>query len=113
MKVLSLKIHGKTYTTSRITAYLSRKAMEIHTKSIELAKAGTALKESGDTDLDAIQELMEKMAELNDQKSWFICQVYGEKFGIEDLEKDLTNEEIESEIQRITNAINGVIEKNA
>jgi hypothetical protein len=112
MKVLSLKIGDKTYTTSRITAYLSRKAMAINTASLTLAKEGVALRDSEEKDLDATSALMGKLTELSDMKSWFVCQVYGERFSLEELEMSLTTEEIEEEVRRITTAIFGVIEKN-
>jgi hypothetical protein len=88
--------------------------MEISQETVELAKLGTAIKaQEGEVDLNAVSELMERLTELNTRKSWFITQVYGEKFTIEELEQNLTNEEIEAEIERITGAIFGVIEKNA
>ena len=114
MKILTLKIGEKTYTTGRVTAFLSRKAMEISRETIELAKLGTAMKEQeGSTDLNAVSELMEKLSDLKSQKAWFISQVYGEKFTVEDLEQNLTDEEIDAEVMKITNAIFGVIEKNS
>ena len=112
MQVLSLKVNDKTYTTSRVTAYLARKAMEIDTAALKMAKAGEEIQKTASPDLAEVQALMEQMTQINDSKSWFICQIYGEKFGIEELEKEFTNEEIDAEINRITRAIYGVIEKN-
>lgn len=114
MKVLTLQVGDKTYSTSRITAYYARRAMEINKKAIELAKRGSEIKnmQTEDVDTSVAAELMDAMTDLNDTKAWFVCQIYGAKFEVEDLEKNLTNEEIDAEFSRITNAIYGVIEKN-
>jgi hypothetical protein len=113
MKVLSLKIGEITYTTSRVTAYLARKAMEINKDSISLAKKGIEIKKQENVDLDEVESLMDQMEELYNLKSCFICQVYSEKFSDEELEKALTREQIEAEVKRIINAVFGVVEKNA
>lgn len=112
MKVMILKVGDKKYTTSRVTAYISRQAMKISKESIELAKAAKGIS-TEETDLDAIQDLLEKLAELKTQKAWLVCQVYGDKFGVEDLEKEYTDDEIATEVQRITNGIYGIVSKNA
>jgi hypothetical protein len=114
MKVLTLQLGDKTYSTSRITAYFARRAMEINKQALELAKRGNEIKDSQTetVDIAVAAELMDAMTELNESKAWFICQVYGERFGIEDLETRFTTEEIDAEFTRITNAIYGVIEKN-
>jgi len=111
MKVLSLKIGEKTYTTGRATAYLARKALEINKKTIEMAKKASEIKEGG-VDLDAVDGLMTQMSEINDLKSWLICVVYGDKFTVEQLENSLTAEELTAEVQRVTQAIMGIIPKN-
>ncbi|MEA4919384.1 MAG: hypothetical protein VB078_00450 [Clostridiaceae bacterium] len=112
MQVLSLKVGEKTYTTGRASAFLARKALEINKKTIEMAKKATVVKESG-ADLEAVGELMTQMSELNDLKSWLVCAVYGEKFSVEELESALTSEELTEEVKRVTNAIMGIIPKNA
>ena len=111
MQVLSLKVGDTTCTTGRASAYLARKALEINRKTIEMAKKAEAIRESG-ADLEAVDGLMTQMAELNDLKSWLVCQVYGEKFTVEQLENSLTAEELTAEVQRVTNAIMGIIPKN-
>lgn len=111
MQILSLKVGDTTYTTGRATAYLARKALEINRKTIEMAKKATEIK-GGGADLDAVDSLMAQMEELSNLKSWIVCQIYGEKFTVEQLENSLTAEELTAEVQRVTQAIMGIIPKN-
>lgn len=113
MKVLNLKIDGKTYTTGKITTYLSREALKIQKDSIVLAKKGKELEQSGNLDdLEAAEELLDTMDELYKKKSWLICEVYKNEFTIEQLEKELSDEEIGKEVEKILYGITGVIQKN-
>lgn len=114
MKVLTLKIGGKTYTTGKITAFLSKEAMKINKETISLAKKGQEIQNSGELDYDigVIDDLMNSMLELSERKAWLICELHGNKFSVDDLEKELSTEEIDAEINRIVAGISGVISKN-
>ncbi len=112
MQVLILKLGKKSYTTGRATAFLARKSLEITQKSVEMAKKAKEIGEQ-DNDLDAIGDLIQQSIDINDTKSWLICAIYGDKFTIEELEMSLTREEIDAEVNRISQAIMGVIPKNA
>jgi hypothetical protein len=112
MKVLILKLNDKTYTTGKITTYLSKEALKIQKESLELAKLGKQIQIAGEPDIDTVNELMTKMLELKDRKSWLICEVYGRQFSADNLEKSFSDEEIDAEINRIISGITGVIRKN-
>jgi hypothetical protein len=113
MKVLILKIDEKTYTTGKITAYLSREALKIQKETIALAKKGKEVEQSENlNDIEAAEELLDKMEELYQRKSWLICEVYKNQFTTEQLEKEFSNDELGEEIEKILYGITGIVQKN-
>lgn len=113
MKVLILELNGKRYTTGKITAYLSRQALKIQKESLELSEKAQKLKDnSQNAEMKEIGELLSSMEELRTSKANLICEVYQNKFDIDDLEKELSDQEIDAEINKILNGITGVISKN-
>jgi len=113
MKILSLKINNKTYMTGKITAFMSKEALKIQKELLVLAKKGQSLIDAGkDKEVERADELLTLMFELRERKTWVICEVYQNKFTVEELEKSLDDEEIDQEIQRILYGIAGVISKN-
>jgi hypothetical protein len=101
----------KTYTTGKITAFMSKEAVKIQKEAIALAKKGNELQENSEN-LDLVDELLDSLQELKDKKAWLICEVYGNRFSIDDIEKSLSDAEIDYEINRIIYGIAGVISKN-
>lgn len=114
MQILTIKLNGKTYQAGKITVFISKEALKIQKEALELAKKGNEIqKNTGDIEqIDKVQELLNGLSELRDRKSWLICEVYQNKFTVDELEKELTNEEIEIEINKIINGTNGIILKN-
>lgn len=111
MKVLTLKLNGKTYTTGKITAFLSKEALKIQKDALTLAKRGQEVQ--GDTEnLEAVDNILSSLLEVRERKTWLICEVYGNKFSADDIEKNLDDDEIEAEINRIISGIYGVVTKN-
>ncbi len=111
MKVLTLKLGDKKYTTGRITAYLSREALKVQSDAVKIAKRGQEMLK-GTTDVEAAGELLDDVLGLRDKKAWLLCTVYGDAFTVEEIEKELTDEEIAAEINRIISGIAGVVTKN-
>ena len=111
MKVLKLKIGSKTHTTGRITAYLSREALKVQSDAVKIAKRGQEMLKST-ADVEAAGELLEDVLALRDKKAWLLCTVYGDAFTVDEIEKALTDEEIDAEINRIISGIAGVVAKN-
>ncbi len=111
MKVLTLKLGDKKYTTGRITAYLSREALKVQSDAVKIAKRGQEMLK-GTTDVEAAGELLDDVLTLRDKKAWLLCTVYGDAFTAEELESALTDEEIDAEINRIISGIAGVVAKN-
>jgi Co/Zn/Cd efflux system component len=111
MKILMLKIDGKTYTTGKITAFMSKEALKIQKDALALAKTGKSLQDNTD-DLELVNELLDKLVELKDRKVWVICEVYGNQFTADAVEKNLDDDEIDAEINKIIYGIAGIVTKN-
>ena len=109
MKTLTLKLGTKLYTTSRITAWQSREAMAVNKDLITVARKG---KELDKDDMAGIEQMMQEMENVGIRKANLICDVFGGKFTVDELEKNLTNEEIEKCLMDIVQGISGVVEKN-
>ena len=113
MKVLLLKLNDRTYTTGKITAFISKEALKIQKEAITIAKKGKVLQEPGAAEnLDAVEEVLDSLAELKERKAWILCEIYGNKFTVDDLEKELSDEEIEIEVNKIIMGVSGVVTKN-
>lgn len=111
MKVLTLRIGDKTYTTGKITAFLSKEALKIQKDAIALGKKGQDLQANSE-DLDMADNLLTDMFELKERKAWLICEVYGNKFSTDILQNTFDDEEIDVEINKIIFGVAGVISKN-
>ena len=110
MKVLILTLGEKKYTTGKITAYLTRKSFAINKMALQIAKMSETLGDEPNT--DEVFKMLEEIEQLKLEKANLICEVYGNKFSVDDLEKELSDEEIDEEISRISYGISGEIEKN-
>jgi hypothetical protein len=111
MKVLTITLGGQSYSTGKITAYLSREALKVQSEAVKVAKRGLELQKDV-TDVDAAGQLLEDILALRDKKSWLLCQVYGDQFTLEELESQFDDEEIDAEVNRIISGISGVVTKN-
>ncbi len=113
MKLLTLKFGGKTYTTGKITTFLSKESLKVQKESLALAKKGQAMQgEQSETDLDAVEELLDTLLELKERKVWLICEIYGNKFTSDEVEKHLSDEEVDAQIQSVAMGIAEVVRKN-
>ncbi|WP_313292573.1 phage tail assembly chaperone G [Faecalispora jeddahensis] len=109
MKTLTLQIGDKLYTTGRITAWQSREAFAINKAAIDAVKVAENMDEN---DIDQVSRIYQVADDLAIRKLNLICEVYSRKFTADELEKALTNEEIEEQMQKIMKGITGVVEKN-
>jgi hypothetical protein len=109
MKTLTLKLGDKTYTTGRITAWQSREAIAVNKDLLAIARKGNELDKN---DIASVEQLMQDIEDINIRKANLICDVFGGKFTVDELEKNLTNEEIEKCLMDIVQGISGVVEKN-
>lgn len=109
MKTLTLKLGEKVYTTGRITAWQSREALAVQKDMLAIANTGNQISKN---DLTALQKFMEDMDTVTVRKANLVCDVYGGKFTIDELQKALSNEEIEQQLMTITQGISGIVTKN-
>lgn len=110
MKTLTLQLGDKLYTVSRITAWQSREALAINKTALELAKKAKSI--GDDADENDASEIIDLMGEITTRRSNLICEVYGGKFTVDELEKNLTTEEIAEHMNQITFGIMGIVQKN-
>lgn len=111
MKVLTLQLNGKKYATTKITAYMSKEALKIQKDALDLAKSGKAVQEDS-SNLDAVGNLLDQLFEIKDRKVALICDIYGNKFTADEIEKILSDEEIDAQMAAIVMGIAGVASKN-
>jgi hypothetical protein len=111
MKVLSLKLNDKLYMTGKITTFISKEALKIQKEALSLAKTGKNI-QNNETVIDEVDSLLDKLLELKERKTWLLCEVYGNKFTADEIERALSDEEIDESINSIITGICGVISKN-
>lgn len=109
MKLLTLKLNDKTFMSGKISMFLTKEALKIQRDALAVGKQAKGMSEE---DIDGADELLQAVYELADRKIWLICEVYENKFSPDDLERGLTSEEVDIEINKIIGAVSGVIEKN-
>lgn len=113
MKVLRLTLADKTFMTGKITAFISKEALKIQRDSIEIAKQGKEIQASEDeVNIDKVENLLDKLEEIRNKKVWLVCEVYGNQFTPDELEKELSDEEIDAEVNKIMHGVSGIIQKN-
>jgi hypothetical protein len=111
MNVLTIILGEKRYTTARITAFYTREATSIQRDTITIATRAKEVEENG-IDVDDTFSILNDLSELSDRKANLICKVFDDKFTSEELEKNLTKDEIDGVVQKIMIGINGVLTKN-
>jgi len=109
MKILTLKLNEKTYMSGKISTYLTKEAMKIQRDALAFGERAKGLTAG---DLEGAGEVLDSLFELSDRKVWLVCEVYGNKFTADELEKSLSNEELDEAVNRIIGGASGVIEKN-
>lgn len=109
MKILKLTLGGTTYTSSRITVYHTREALKIQKEALQIAQKADSLNQQ---DLEAVSTMLEDLDGLYDRKVCLLCEVYGDQFMADDVERELDEEELEAAVNAIIGRATGVIEKN-
>lgn len=110
MKIIKLEIAGKTYMSGKITTYLTKQALRLQKDALEYAT--TAMKAMDRTNIEAASKLTDELMELQDRKVWVLCEAFGNQFTVDDVEKNLDQEEVDSVINQIIGAVGATIEKN-
>ena len=68
--------------------------------------------EDMDSTIAAAESLYASMIDLSDRKANLICEVYGNKFTADELDRILEQSEIDAEVNKIINGVTGIITKN-
>ena len=110
MVLLKLKINDKTYMSGKITTYMTKEALRIQREALTVGERAMKL-ESGD--VEGAAELFDDIYELSDRKTWLLCEVYGDQFTPDEVERGLTPDEVDIAINMIISGASGVIEKNS
>lgn len=109
MKVLILELNGKKYSTMKITAYISKEALKIQKEALEIGKSRYTINEN---DLEEVSGLLDQLLEIRERKAALLCEIYGNKFTVDEIEKCLSDEEIDIQMNAIMSGIGGIIAKN-
>lgn len=112
MRTFTIKIGGKTYTTSRISTYAVRQLLALNKDAIAMADKYTTLDVTGMSDITIASEILNTVDQVYAKKSALISDIYGNKFTAEDVEKALTKEELDNQIQALTLGVLGIATKN-
>lgn len=131
MEILTIKLGEKTYQAGRFPAYLAREILRIQSQQLEIAKVQDSLSASkkrlGEAAQKADQgDLAVVMAGISETTSavikleedvyerllWVICETYGNQFTPDEVDHNLSRLEIAAQIRKISNATNGIFEKN-
>jgi len=109
VKTLTLQLGDKLYTTGRITAWQSREAFAINKDALKFAQRA---KEMGDIGEAEMVEVLDALDNVSTRRTNLVCEVYGNKFTADELEKSLSMDEIVEQVNQITYGIMGVVQKN-
>nr|DAY94136.1 MAG TPA: hypothetical protein [Caudoviricetes sp.] len=109
VKTLTLQLGDKLYTTGRITAWQSREAFAINKDMLKFAQRAKEMDDIGESEM---MEVMDTLEDVSTRRANLVCEVYGNKFTADELEKNLTTEEIVEQLNQITYGIMGVVQKN-
>ena len=79
MKVMTLKLGDKIYTTIKVTAYMAKEAMRINRDAVALGKFGNELRDDGKKSsdaekLDSADKMFDALLEISERKTALICE---------------------------------------
>ena len=132
MEILTIKLGDKTYQAGRFPAYLAREILRIQSQQLEIAKVQDSLSASkkrldeiaegpaDESDITVItagisataEAVIQLESDIYDRLIWVICETYGKRFSPDEVDHNLSRREIAVQIRKITNATNGIFEKN-
>jgi hypothetical protein len=109
--VYTIEINDKRYTQVRILAYLARSAIALNRETLDFAKQAQEIQKS-DVGVEDVEQITERISELNDRKSNLVCEVFENKFTVDELERNYSVAEITELVQKIVSGIGGTLTKN-
>lgn len=97
---MTITINGVTYQSGKITAAMTRRALELNVEALDAAAAAEKLKETKDT--AGTSELLALIGTNIEAKAALICDVFGGAFTGAELLNAVSNAELNGLIQEIT-----------
>lgn len=108
MNVLSIKVNETTYKAGKISMYLTKEVLKIQKEALSITK----IDEESISDTEKAEEILDRLFELGERKTLLLCEVYGDMFTPEELERAMSQQEIDFEINKVIRGASRVIEKN-
>lgn len=111
MRILTVRVGGKTYTAASITTGLARETLRAMEELAAVRRSAQAL----DPDCGAAEISAAVRARLRceDRELSLVCRVFGDRFTADALEQSLTRSEIDALTLRIADAVADVAAQNA
>ena len=97
---MNITINGKTYESGKITAAMTRRALELNVEALDAAAKAEALRDTKEP-----ARAGELLAAINSNihlKAMLICDVFGGAFDEDALLETVSNAELNGLIQEIT-----------
>lgn len=96
---MNITINGNTYESGKITAAMTRRALQLNVEALDAAAAAEKLKATQDAQ-DA-SELLALIGTNLDEKAALVCDVFGNAFTRDALLDAVSNAELNGLIQQI------------
>ena len=101
---MKITINGKQYESEKITAGMTRRALELNVEALDAAAKAEALKKTGDA--ENASELLALLSGNIEAKAALVCDAFAGAFGSEELLESVTNAELNGIIQQIATGKN-------
>ena len=98
-KHMNITISGKTYQSGKITAAMTRRALELNVEALEAAAKAEDLKKSKNA--ETASALLELLSRNIDAKAALTCDVFGGAFDKDALLADISNTELNGLMNKI------------
>lgn len=97
---MNITINGKTYESGKITAAMTRRALQLNAEALDAAAAAEKIKETKNA--AEASELLAFIGTNIDEKIALVCDTFGNAFTHDELLEAFSNEELNGAIQAIT-----------
>ena len=101
---MKITVNGKEYEAGKITAGMTRRALELNAEALDAAKKAEELKKSADA--ENASELLALLGSNIEQKAALACDAFGGAFDSAALLDSVTNAELNGIIQQIATGKN-------
>jgi hypothetical protein len=106
MKTISITVGGQRYTANKVTVRQAKDAMQLNMDALDLLLKAREAGQDPEKAQETLQETMEQL----DRKIALIAEVFG--VPVDQVEKGMSMDEVNSAANRIVSGVGDVIEKN-